>query len=112
MQPDVLVHAGRLRQTDVDVARRVDAHAVHRGDCPAGEHRAVAVAYADRVLAVPGCLLGQVEVAGGVPGHVVRTAHAGPHADVAAVRREILDAGVGAIGDVDRAVGRDRQAVR
>src|SRR5262245_49162515 len=94
MHSHVLVHAGRLRQADVDVAGRVYAHAVHGSGFPAGEHRAVAVSYADRVLALGGRLLGQVEVAAGIPGHVVRTAHARPHADVAAVGREILDSGV------------------
>ena len=57
-------------------------------------------------------LLGDVGRAVRGARNVVRPAHPGPHAEKIPLRREDLDALVGAIGDVKPAVRVDRDAVR
>src|SRR6266851_7374836 len=78
----------------------------------AGEHRSVRVAYADLRGLVAVFLLGNVEIAVLAARDVVRPAHAGPHAEEVALRREYLDALVRSIGHVKLAVRVDRDAVR
>ena len=70
------------------------------------------IAYADIRRLVAVFLLGDGECAVVAAGDVVRAAHAGPHAEEIAVGGEYLDALVGAIGDVELAVGVDGDAVR
>src|SRR5439155_15496427 len=96
-----LVDAAVLGQAGVDVALRVDADAVDMAALHAGEHRSLSIAYADlrRVVAV--FLLGNVEIAVLAASDVVRTAHAGPHAEKVAVGREFLDSLVRSIGHIE-----------
>src|SRR5712691_4097616 len=101
--PHVLVDAAVLGQSGVDVALRVDADAVDMAARETGEHISLSIADADlRGLAVV-FLLGNVEIAVLAAGDVVGAAHAGPHAEVVAVRREYLDALVRPVGDVELA---------
>src|SRR5258708_6880480 len=78
----------------------------------AHQNRSVRIADADlRRLAVV-FLLGNVVIAVLAPRDVVRPAHAGPHAEVVAVRREYLDALVRPVGDVELALRVEGDAVR
>src|SRR5207302_11519950 len=83
-----LVDAAFRGQSGVDVAARVDADAVVMAAVEADEHISLSIADADlrRLAAV--FLLGDVEIAVLAAGDVVRPAHAGPHAEEVAVRRE------------------------
>src|SRR5580700_10956096 len=107
-----LVDAAFLGQSGVDVAARVDADAVVMATVEAGEHRSSSIADADLRGLAAVFLLGDVEIAILAAGDVVRPAHAGPHAEEVAIRREYLDALVGPVGDVELAVRVERDAVR
>src|SRR3984893_13916331 len=110
--PYELVDAALLGQSGVDVAARVDADAVIMAAVEA--HQDISVRIADAAL--PGLavvfLLGNVVIAVLASRDVVRPAHAGPLAQVVAVRREYLDALVRPVGDVELALGVEGDAVR
>src|SRR5712671_1757993 len=107
-----LVHAAFLGQSGVDVAARVDADAVVMAAVEADENRSVRIADADLRGLAAVFLLGNIEIAVLAARDVVRPAHAGPHAEEVAVRREYLDALVRSIGHVELAVRVERDAVR
>src|SRR3984893_8151929 len=110
--PYELVDAALLGQSGVDVAARVDADAVVMAAVEADENISVRIADADlRGLAVV-FLLGNVVIAVLAPRDVVRPAHAGPLAQVVAVRREYLDALVRPVGHVQLALRVEGDAVR
>src|SRR4051794_29266078 len=100
MYSRVFVDAALTGLADVDIARRIDAHGVHGIRFPARDHCSVSIPDTDRRLTGVSRLLAQIERPVRIARHVIRTAHAGPHADELAVGRENLDPLVRAVADV------------
>src|SRR5262249_21191528 len=99
-------------QPQVDVTVGIHPQSVRVADLPAGKHRPVAIANADKRRRPVGLLLGYVKHAILVPGDIVRPAHASPHADELSVGRENLHASIGAVADVDLPIRSNQHAMR
>src|SRR5271163_969214 len=87
-----LVDAALLGQSGVDVAMRVDAHAVDMAALHAGEHCSLSIADAHIGGLAVVFLLGDVIIAVLAAGDVVRAPHARPLAEEVSLGREDLDA--------------------
>src|SRR6185436_14541987 len=99
--PNKLVYALIHGQAGVDIAARIDSDAVNVTAFQACNDIAFAVAQANIRGLVVMLLFGDVEDAVLAQRDVVGAAHAGPHAEQFAIRRQHLDAPVGAIGDIE-----------
>src|ERR1051326_1554926 len=101
---DEFVDAAVLRQTGIDVAAGVHADAVHMAALHARQHLALSVAHRDVRRPAILLLLGDVEISVLAAGDVVGAAHPSPLAETLALRRENLNALVGAVGDIEPAL--------
>src|ERR1051325_943658 len=101
---DEFVDAAVLRQAGIDIALGVDADAVDMAALYAREHPSLSVAHRDVRGPAILLLLGDVEIPVLAAGDVVGAAHPGPFAETFALRREDLDALVGAVGDIELAL--------
>src|SRR5262245_44295781 len=91
-------------QSQVGVTVGIYPQAVGVADLPAGDHRPIAIANADKRRRSVGLLLADVKHAILVSGNIVRPAHTSPHADELPVGRENLHASISAVADVDLAI--------
>src|SRR5215472_1277333 len=110
--PHEFVDAAVLGKAGVNVAPRVDADAVDVAAFHAGEYIASSIADADIGRVAVGFLLGDIVVAVLAAGDVVGSAHPGPLTEIAAVRREELNAPVRAVGDEEIALVVERDRMR
>src|SRR5262245_46365676 len=99
-------------QPQVDVTVGIHPQSVGMAALPAGEYPSVAIANADKRRRPVGLLFADVKHAILVPGDIVWSAHASPHADELSVSRENLHASVGAVAHVDLPIRCDQDAVR
>src|SRR5690242_10260112 len=101
---DEFVDPAVLRQPGIDIALGVDADAVDMAALHSRQHLALSVAHRDVRRPAILLLLGDVEIPVLAAGDVVGAAHPGPLAETLALRREDLDALVGAVRNIEPAL--------